>query len=159
MQRLSRSLLWLFLLCLAARPAMACCVAEMVVPDVHEVVSVGEAGLQALPPCHQQQAAGEASAPVLAAHPAADPVGQVSGEVSELAACPGCADCLEAQLTPPGPLELTLKDAAKPLALLTAAMSDVPEPALRLMLHATGPPDPLLLAAQTPVTLKQRLLN
>ena len=147
----------LLLLCLAARPVMACCLALTAaatasVPGVtsHQMVHGVEQPAE-LPPCHHSQPVQSLPQQASTQEPAKiQPA---------LFACEGCGDCFSAGLSPaPLPQPESSASLDEDLGLPSTMVAQVAAPAL-LQPQATGPPPPLRLPAETPVTLKQRLLN
>ncbi|MGV6821001.1 MAG: hypothetical protein ACWA5T_10965 [Parvularcula sp.] len=139
MLKLTRHLLLIAVAFLAARPAMACCLAGHDAADP----SVSESGS---PPCHESKG-----------HAADETIHQ-DGQAPMPTDCPGCPDCQSVVMA---------AHSVTYGAVLTGASNDLPLATIanrfagfefKPTVLTTGPPDYRPPPAQTPIALQQRLL-
>ena len=115
-----------------------CCLADLA--DAAQEPAAG------VPPCHEAPEAPEAE--------------QADARPGASAHCAGCTDCADYESAPAGGADRAITASKLPAFKLPPAIANNPAPAVRPQtIRIIGPPAAVPRAAQTPVLLKQRLLN
>ena len=118
---------------LVAQPVLACCCVE-------DVAAHAQAPVVDVPSCHQSGDAGHADA--------------------RHSASAHCSDCADYQPAPAGDALRAIASSKQPEFEPPALIADNPRPSLGPQtIPVIGPPAAVPRQAQTPVLLKQRLLN